>query len=191
MKQNLTLAQTKILKITLVMAVIASLAIALAHATIVIVTLTIDPLTPKVNEPFQFSVFLETPLQVPVEDAILILEAKPKDGVTTEVTRIQLAEDAESPGTYRGELTPNKEGPWDFFFRDQTYKAEEANQHIEVLVGEENFADIEFIFPPTAIQSSNSWRTWLIWLVGLPLVAAIILTVFVLTKSTNESKPSA
>ncbi len=191
MKQNLTLAQTKILKITLVMAVIASLAIALAHATIVIVTLTIDPLTPKVNEPFQFSVFLETPLQVPVEDAILILEAKPKDGVTTEVTRIQLTEDAESPGTYRGELTPNKEGPWDFFFRDQTYKAEEANQHIEVLVGEENFADIEFIFPPTAIQSSNSWRTWLIWLVGLPLVAAIILTVFVLTKSTNESKPSA
>ena len=189
MKQNLKIIQTKTLKITLILAVIASLAIALAHATIVIVTLNVDPLTPQVNEAMQFSIFLETPLQVPVEDAILIVEAKPKDGVTTQITRIELIEDAQSPGTYRGEITPTKEGPWDFFFRDQTYKAEEATNHVEILVGEENFSDIEFIFPPTAIQSSNSWRTWLIWLVGLPLVAAIILTVFVLTKSPEETKP--
>jgi len=135
----------KMFKLSLVFAVITAIAIALAHATIVIVTLTLDPLTPNANEEMAFSLYLETPLQVPVEDAIIFLEAKPKDGQTTEVIRIQLEEDSESPGTYLGELTPNKEGPWDFFFRDQTYKAEEANQHIEVLVGQENFPDIEFI----------------------------------------------
>ncbi len=175
-------------KFIFVLACIVASAIALAHATIVIVTLSLNPLTPQVNETLDFSVYMETPLQVPVEDAIIFVEAKPKDGITTEVTRIQLTEDRENPGTYRGNITPNKEGAWDFFFRDQTYKAEEANQHIEVLVGKENFSDIEFIFPPTAIESRNSWRTWLIWLVGLPLVAAIILTVFVLTGSKNDTK---
>jgi len=179
------------LKISFVITVITAVAIAFAHATIVIVTLTLEPLTPNVNEPLAFSLYLETPLQVPVEDAILILEAKPKDGQTTEVTRVNLAEDSENPGTYRGEIIPTKEGAWDFFFRDQTYKAEEANQHIEVLVGQENFPDIEFIFPPTAIESGNSWRTWLIWLVGLPLVAAIILTVFVLTSSREDTQKPA
>ena len=196
MKENLIRSRQKIFKGTLkvtvkvavVLTALVAIAVALAHATIVIVTLTLDPLTPKVNEPLNFSLYLETPLQVPVEDAIIILEAKPKDGVTTEVTKVTLNEDPEKPGSYLGEITPNKDGPWDFFFRDQTYKAEEANQHIEVRVGEENFADIEFIFPPTAIQSSNSWRTWLVWLVGLPLVAAIILTVFVLTSSSKDEK---
>lgn len=188
MKQLVKISQFKIVKLGLIFTLLTAIAIALAHATIVIVTLSLDPLTPAVDEPLAFSIYMETPLQVPVEDAIIFLEAKPKDGVTTEVTKIQLEEDSESPGTYRGEITPNKDGPWDFFFRDQTYKAEEANQHIEVLVGKENFADIEFIFPPTAIQSSNSWRTWLIWLVGLPLVAAIILTVFVLTSGSKEDK---
>jgi len=186
--QYLNFPNTKILKITLSLTVIASVAIALAHATIVIVTLTLEPLSPKVNESMQFSLFLETPLQVPVEDAIIILEAKPKDGETTKVIKAQLAEDPEIPGTYRGEITPTKEGPWDFFFRDQTYKAEEATQHVEVLVGKENFPDIEFIFPPTAIQNTNNWRTWVIWIVGMPLIAAIILTILVLKNPKKDTK---
>jgi len=141
--QYLNFPNTKILKITLSLTVIASVAIALAHATIVIVTLTLEPLSPKVNESMQFSLFLETPLQVPVEDAIIILEAKPKDGET---------------------------------------------KHVEVLVGKENFPDIEFIFPPTAIQNTNNWRTWVIWIVGMPLIAAIILTILVLKNPKKDTK---
>lgn len=186
MKQTYQFSKLNITRFSLVIVGITSIAFVFAHATIVIVTLSLVPLTPVVDEPLAFSLYLETPLQVPVEDAIILLEAKPKDGETTQTIKVDLLEDPENPGSYQGELTPNKEGAWDFWFRDQTYKAEEASQHIEILVGEENFPNIEFLFPPTATENSNRLSSWLIWVIGLPIVAAIGLTVFVLTSGSKE-----
>jgi len=78
--------------------------------------------------------------------------------------------------------------------RDQTFRQEEARANLSfVVLGSDtelvNEASIPFVFPPTA-TGSQGLRTWLIWLIALPVVAGIVVTAFVLL-STSNPKPDA
>ena len=45
---------------------------------------------------------------------------------------------------------------------------------------------LSFVFPPTA-TGPQGLRTWLLWLVGLPLLAGLAVTVLVLTRGPGAA----
>ena len=94
-----------------------------------------------------------------------------------------------SAGTYQTSVNLPQEGPWQLFFRDQTFKREEATASASINVGMENPEIIEFIFPPTQVSSNNLW-VWLVWVIGLPILAAIIVTVLVLSTGNADNYKS-
>ncbi len=158
-----------------------------SHASIVIVTLTITPTSPKANQDFQIELYLEDPLQTPIEDAIILVEASLEGTVNFEPITVSLLET--SAGTYQSSINLTQEGTWELFFRDQTFKREEATARVNINVGTENPETIEFIFPPTQVSSNNLW-VWLVWVIGLPIVAAIVVTVLVLSSGKPEESRS-
>ena len=164
-----------------------SLSIVHSHASIVIITLTITPNAPKANKDFQIELYLEDPLQTPIEDAVILVEASLKENNNPEPITFNFVET--SAGTYQSSINLPEEGTWELFFRDQTFKREEATANVDINVGKENPETIEFIFPPTKVDSNNLW-VWLVWVIGLPIVAAIIVTVLVLSSSKSDKSKS-
>lgn len=156
------------------------LSVALAHASIVIVTLTITPNKFEAQQDFQIKLYLEDLLKTPIEDAVILVEATPE---SSSVQPIIANLKEELAGSYQATLNLPREGKWELFFRDQTFKQEEATATATIDVGKEN-PEIEFIFPPTKVSSSNLW-IWLIWVIGLPIIAGIIVTVLVLSNSAS------
>ncbi len=164
-----------------------SLSAVFSHASIVLVTLTITPRSPKVNQDFQIELYLEDRFQTPIEDAIILVELSPEEvsgfvPIIANLTEV-------SAGTYQTSVNLLKEGSWQLFFRDQTFKREEATASASIKVGAENPETIEFIFPPTQVSSNNLW-VWLVWVIGLPILAAIIVTVLVLSTGNAENYKS-
>ena len=162
------------------------LGVVFSHASVVIVTLTITPRSPEANQNFQIELYLEDPLQTPVEDAIILVEASMQEVDSVPIIA-NLTEN--SAGTYQTNIKLPQEGTWELFFRDKTFKQEEATALTSITVGTENPKRIEFIFPPTQISSNNLW-VWLIWVIGLPIVAALIVTVLVLSSGKAENSKS-
>ncbi len=158
-----------------------------SHASIVLVTLTVTPKAPEAGQNFQIELHLEDPLQTPIEDAIILVEAS-LQGISDSVPIISnLTEN--SAGVYQTTIKLPQEGTWELFFRDQTFKQEEATARVSINLGAENPEKIEFIFPPTQVTSNNLW-VWLVWVIGLPIVAALIVTVLVLSSGKVESTKS-
>lgn len=155
-----------------------------AHATLVFGTVTTEPSPPRAEALFELVLDLRDPVGAPVEDAVVVLEAM-RDG------EVRVAADAleeTSPGRYRSELVLEEEGTWTLAFRDRTFRQEEARASITLEVGPEAQGDeVSFIFPPTA-TGTRSLSTWLLWLVGLPLLAGVVVTVLVL-RGGGEDAP--
>ena len=161
----------------------------LAHATLVLGTVSSTPATPQPGEDFALNLTLEDPTGVPTEDALVYAEFRPP-GASLEsepVRDVQLEET--SAGVYEATLSLPDAGEWNLFLRDQTFRQEEATANLVFNVGNAEAASQSFVFPPTATTSSLS--TWLYWLLGLPLVAAVIVTVLVLTNSQEEKAQKA
>lgn len=175
--------------VTLVALLVTS--IVTAHATLVFVDVTSEPAPPRVGEPFVLRIDMRDPVDAPVEDAIVFVEATAPNGST------MLASDRfeeTEPGVYETTLTLAASGNWTLLFRDRTFRQEEANATLTLGVGPEGTADVlTFIFPPTA-TGPQSLTTWLVWLVGLPLVAGLVVTVMVLrggdADEDEEAAPS-
>ena len=157
-----------------------------SHASIVLVTLTVTPKSPEANQNFQIELYLEDPLQTPIEDAIILVEAS-LQGLNSVPIIANLKES--SAGVYQTNIKLPQEGAWELFFRDQTFKKEEATARVSINVGTENPEKIEFIFPPTQVSSNKLW-VWLVWVIGLPIVAALIVTVLVLSSGKVENTKS-
>ncbi len=160
----------------------------LAHATLVLGTVSSTPATPQPGEDFTLSLTLEDPMGVSVEDAVVYAEFRPL-GSTLEaepVRNVQLEET--TPGTYAATLSLPGAGEWNLFLRDQTFRQEEATANLTFNVGN-NVSSAppsqSFVFPPTATAPSSIW-TWLGWLIGLPIIAAVVVTVLVLTGGNKE-----
>lgn len=166
---------------------LSTCAIAAAHATIVFGTLTTDPAPPQPGVPTSLELVMVDPVDAPVEDAVVIVEATSPDGATS-----FLSEPFEETGdgSYRTELTFSEAGPWTLLLRDQTFRQEEARATVEWRVGDQGDAEpVSFLFPPTA-TGPRSVTTWLVWLIGLPVLVGAIVTVMVL-RSTAPDEPSA
>jgi hypothetical protein len=152
-----------------------------AHATLVLGEFEVIPETPGAGSPFTLQVSLMDPTQVPVEDAVVFAELRPVGAPEAEPVRAEFTE-TETAGRYESRTELPRAVAYSVLLRDQTYRQEEATAQLEtpLRVGEANAAQ-GFVFPPTAIGAAG-WRTWLLWLVGLPVVAALLVTVLVLTR---------
>lgn len=184
--------------------------LAFAHATIVFGTLSVAPNPPPANVPLTFELTLHDPTGTPVEDAIVRLEIgslapgetivpgeapAPGSAPDTDAAREPDADLVEpvaqasatevSPGRYRAQLAVPAAGLYPILIRDQTFRQEEATQIVSMRLGTgERVESIEFILPPTA--TGGGLGAWLIWLVAIPLVAGVIVTVLVLRASPQD-----
>ena len=174
--------------------------VAWGHATIVFGTVTTEPAPPPAGTPIAVILELRDPTDTPVEDAVVHIEADPpgrggtaaagasaaaSEGPSGDtITSEELTE--VSPGTYRTELVFPEAGAWTLTLRDRTFRQEEARATLTLDVGPDARAEAtSFIFPPTA-TGTRSLTTWLVWLIGLPLLAGAVVTIMVLRGGTGE-----
>ncbi len=162
--------------------------VAFAHPTVVFGELRSEPQNPRPGEPFVLTLTLHDPSEFPISDAYVFAEFFPP-GAPVEGEGIRsVFEEAETDGLYRTELSLPEEGVWTLKLRDQTYRFEETNATLEFAVAPaENPAMFEFVFPPTQTPAESVF-TWLMWLIGLPLLVGLIVTVVILTGGKKESK---
>ncbi|UCH26683.1 MAG: hypothetical protein JSV66_03270 [Trueperaceae bacterium] len=171
----------------------------LGHATLVLGTISTTPNPPQPGESFTLSLELEDPTRIPIEDAVVLgeftalglnieSEGEPTFEKRGETITVRLSETTIA-GTYEGELVLSEAGLYELQLRDQTYRQEEARAQLSFTVGgEEKLENISFVFPPTA-TGARTLRTWLYWLIGLPIVAAVVVTVLVvMNHRPNEQK---
>ena len=177
------------MKKLLSLSILIFLSIVFSHASVVLVDLTLIPQTPKANQNFKLQLHLKDPLQTPIEDAVILVEATLEGGENSQPITTNLKETL--VGTYQGSLNLPQDGAWELFFRDQTFKREEATARVSINIGTENPEIIQFVFPPTNTLDSNNLLVWLIWVIGLPIVAAIIVTILVLSNSKVEKPKSS
>ena len=166
---------------------LSSLSISSAHATLVLGTLSSQPTNPAPQEPFTLTLELVDPSQVPVEDAFVFAEFRLTDAMEPVVANFT---ESSLPGIYEAVISLPEAGTYDVLLRDQTFRQEEAQATVTFAVNASNHPEgVNFIFPPTA-TGPQSLATWLIWVIALPIVAAIVVTVVVLrTQSTDKSAP--
>ena len=178
-----------------VLAGLTGLQTAAAHATIVLGHFEVLPERPAEGAPLQLRLKLEDPTQVPIQDAVVLADLRPVRRPHAEPTRAEFSE-TQTPGTYEATATLAQPGPYRIVLRDQTYRQEEATATLAepLRIGNSGPARAnsaqDFNFPPTATGSAG-WRTWLLWLLGLPIVAALLVTVLVLTRGNNEETKKA
>ena len=172
----------------LAVAFLALLPLAWGHATIVFGTVTTDPAPPAPSAPTSIEIEMVDPVDAPIEDAVVFVEATPPDGGEPIVSDRFLEP---SPGIYRSELVLDRPGPWTLLFRDQTFRQEEAQATLQLVVGDAGSAEpLSFIFPPTA-TGPQGLATWLLWLIGLPVAAGVIVTIMVLRSGSDAAEADA
>lgn len=167
-----------------------------SHATLVLGEVTLEPDPPRAGEPFEVRLTLEHPTGSPVSDAIVEVAALAGGAGANEVeagderdgdpvAQADLREVAE--GSYRGTLRVPEAGAWLLRFVDRTFPEEEARASVTVSVGATAEASeaVTFLFPPTGGGSAGI-GTWLIWLIGLPVAAGLVVTVLVLRRPSAE-----
>jgi hypothetical protein len=161
--------------------VLLSLSLVSAHAFFVTGVVTTTPTPAPTGEEFILQIEMTDPSGAPVEDAVVAAEFT-KDG---HMSRFEFF-DSGVPGLYSANVTLPEEGTYSVLLRDTTYQQEEAKATIEFTAGPEQPETIAFIFPPTQ-TSSNNLSTWLIWVIGIPVLAGIIVTVLVLMNTKDKN----
>lgn len=163
-----------------------------AHATLVFATLTAEPAIPQAEEPFTLIIMMTDPTNVPIEDALVFAEFSHPDAADPVIVEMS---ETSNPGVYEGDVTLNLNGTYDVLLRDKTFRQEEAKANLEVILSGEAPIFVEgdntVVFPPTATTDPNSVRTWLIWVIALPVLAGVIVTVLVLRNSSPEDEDFA
>lgn len=167
-----------------------ALPLASAHATLVLGRFTVAPDRPAADAPLTLSLRLEDPTQVPVEDAYVFAELRPERAPDAAPVRAEFSE-TDTAGVYEVTATLRDPGPYRVLLRDQTYRQEEAQAALTepLRIGGPNAAQ-DFNFPPTATGAAGL-RTWLLWLIGLPVAAALLVTALVLTRGDPQGKDHA
>ena len=169
---------------------------AAAHATLVLGRLRAEPQRPEAGQEFRLQLHLEDPLRTPIENALVFAEFRPSGQSLERDATVRLRlEEQDRLGNYSAMVRLPQADVWQLTLRDQTYPWEDAVAELELAVGTgNNDAVIDFIFPPTATGPQNL-TTWLFWLLGMPVIAGIIVTVIVMNNkppgsSAKETKKS-
>lgn len=148
-----------------------------AHAFIVTGNITTVPIDAKPREMFTLYIDMTDSAGTPVEDAIVAAEFT-KDG---RMRRFEFSA-GDRPGLYFTKVNLPEEGEYSLLLRDTTYSQEEARATLTFTLGIKQIEQIPFIFPLTK-TSSNPLSVWLIWIIGIPILAGIIVTVVVLRRA--------
>ena len=182
---------------------------AAAHATLVIGNLSVAPDPPVPGAPLEVTLRLEDTLLVPVEKAHVRVElravdpeagpdAVPASAIGSDASEFLASDpdvssgrftEAAVKGVYVGQVVAPAAGDYTLSVRDTTFLNEEAIANIELAVGGAANGAIAFVLPPTPI-APKSLSTWLIWLVGIPLLAGVVTTVLVLRKPAPAEQPA-
>jgi YtkA-like len=157
------------------------LTFASAHAFFVTGVLTTTPTPAEAGKEFILQIEMTDPNQAPVEDAVIAAEFS-KNGQTSRFDFFPSG----VAGLYSAKVTLPEEGTYSLLLRDSTYKQEEAKATIEFTLGPEQPSSIAFIFPPTR-TGTNNLSTWLIWVIGIPVLAGIVVTVLVLLNTKDKN----
>lgn len=172
---------------------LAALGTAVAHATIVFGTLSVEPNPPQADVPLELRLTIDDPTGAPVEDAVVIAQFMPAEGAEPDDDAEPLAStefQENEPGAYTANVVLPTNGVYRVVLRDRTFAQEEAIQIVSMEVGAETpLQPIDFIFPPTATGAGLG--TWLVWLIALPLVAGIVVTVLVLRGGQDAARDTA
>lgn len=178
-----------------------------AHATLVIGDLELSPDPPAPGETVSVTISLVDPLLVAVEKALVRVEFReidPEDPfVPASITGTEATEFLELPsvlgtdylpevddGVYSGTFVAPAQGRYTVSVRDTTFRNEEAIANIGVDIGGNANGVIAFVLPPTPIAPS-SLGTWLLWIIGIPLAAGLLITFFALRKPAEEEAEGA
>lgn len=172
--------------------------VALAHATLVIGDLEVLPDPPVPGAAATLRISLVDPLMVAVEKALVRVEFReidPEDpAVPASITGTEATAFLELPavltteylpevedGVYSGSFMAPVAGRYTVSVRDTTFRNEEAIANIGVNVGGASNGVVAFVLPPTPIAPS-SIGTWLLWIIGIPLAAGLVITFFALRR---------
>ncbi len=164
-----------------------------AHATLVFGTMETSPLDAHPIDGFSLILHMMDPVRTPIEDATVHaefrywpegLEEPPEDAQWHIYRMVETG----PGGNYEAQVVLPDIGRYELIMRDTTYPQEDAIAELEVLLdGSEPHDELLFVFPPTDIGAA-SLGTWLIWLIGIPVVAGITVTVIVLRGGGGEKK---
>ncbi len=195
----------------------AGLAPAWAHGNLVRGSVTVAPDPPRPGQAMVITVDLAKTNDSPVEGATLTAElttaqnsAPPAGAVasggsaaTAPATSaagtggaaaprgqsFPLQEYREPYGTYRAQLTAPPAGRYTLTVHDRTQPGEDSVAQLPLRIGG-NMANGSrgFTFAGAA-GGSNSLRSWLLWLVALPLVVGVVVTVLVRRSAALEAVP--
>ncbi len=169
--------------------------LASAHATLVFGELTVSPDPPAPGTPFQVQVTLEDPTVTPIEDALVTLEFRPlgdapgsvSDDAATDAAEatappplrtVELVET--STAHYTADVALPEAGAYQVRVRDRTFAAEEATATFVLDLDDRPVDALPFILPPTQV-GPQGLATWLLWLIGVPIVAGVVVTALVLS----------
>src|SRR5690554_2300286 len=208
------------MKLTLaLLMLIMSVGTALAHATLVFGELSTAEPFPDPAGIISLKLHMMDPVRTPIEDATVTAEFRLLDEAELaerlagprEAPTAQQVEDGEVQvdipegdwlefpmhetgpgGNYTASLALPGSGTYQVIMRDTTYPQEDAVAELLLTFdGESHFEPSLFIFPPTDIGGA-SLGTWLVWLVAIPLLAGIVVTVLVLRgKPADDSGKAA
>jgi hypothetical protein len=170
-----------------------------AHATLVFGVVRVAPDPPAPGEAFTLTLTLEDPSLTPVEDAIVFVELRPMPAVdaplpdaSTEAPDLPPPLRSErlievAPAVYQTEISLPDGASYHLLVRDQTFQWEEANASVVLPLLGRPVGDLPFILPPTQVAPRSLW-TWIVWLVGLPLLAGVVVTLLVLRSQPPAAK---
>lgn len=161
-----------------------------AHATLVIGTLSVAPDPVGDARQLTITLRLEDPGLVEVEDAVVFVELRLRDGGTRGQdadaepnTPADLASDRlteVAPGRYAVTVPTPAPGTYLVSVRDRTYRQEEAVANLVIELDPTTaLGEHAFVLPPTA-TGPTALGTWLLWLIGVPLLAGALVTYLVM-----------
>lgn len=170
------------IRVCVVLLSLSSLSSVLAHATLVLGTAAFEASAAST----EVVVHLHDPSLVEVEDAIVFLELTALDAPEQRTLSSDRLSEIE-PGVYTTSLPHLDAAAYQLRVIDRTFRQEEAIAEVELVLDVAGVGSVAFVLPPTA-TSQRDLLSWLGWVVGLPLLAGVIVTVLVL-RSGPKSKP--
>ena len=148
-------------------------------------TLQSDPATPTPGVPFTLELILKDADQGPINSARVQAEIYRKNAFQDAAIRTEFKMTG-TPGTYRTKLRLPEAGPWTVRLQERTFTHEDVAVEVGFSVRPaRNPPKWEFVF---AAPSPPTFGTWLLWVVGVPLLAGAVVTVSVFARS-RKTRP--
>lgn len=173
------------------------LCFASAHQSLLFAHVTTRPAMPVAGEAFELRVHLTDSSHREVSDVNLV--AQVDDDAETAVD--EQAEDGTLPdralalaepliaepgsGEYRGRIAARPQGVYRLTLVEVVDGESESSAAGNLGVGGSSAVDLQLLLPPSG---EGGLGTWLVWLVGLPLLAGLLVTVLVLTGRTQAEE---